>query len=225
MLAWPRGVGAQQGDGFMIGLKSGVAALVFAAAAAAGAEEPSAKQVERLVRKSKATVDAVGNVRAQLLKTMQAYDALLGGGINDPKGAYKKLQHRVARTQESRAEILFRAAEMDAEAEAVFKKWSEAAAAARDPGIRQRHEERLAATKTRHAAVKAAGREAADLYTRFIGNLQEQVTYLGANLNLLGIHDVKPQAAKLDKQVQELLSRIDETVGNANRAIAALGPT
>jgi Protein of unknown function (DUF2959) len=198
----------------MMGLECSMAAAIALSAAAAGAQGQTAKEVEPLVRKGKATVQAIADTRAQLLKTMQAHGALMSSAISDLGGPYKKLQRQIGRTQEARAKILFRAAEMDAEAETLFKRLSDPAAA-----------ERLAAIRARHGALKTAGRDAADLYTQFMARLQDQVDRLGRNLNLLGISDAKPEAAQLEGEAQQLVARIDQTLGAANEAIAALsGP-
>jgi hypothetical protein len=202
-----------------------MAAIALCFAATAYSQDESVKQVEQLVKKAKATVEAVGNTKVQLSKTMEVYNGLMAEGNTDRKGAYKKLQHEIATTDERRATIAARSAEMDAEADTVFKSWSDSTNAIEDPTMRKRSEERLANAKKSLATVKAAGDKASDGYVTVMKNLQDQVTYLGHDLNPSAIASLKPEQDKLNHQVQELTKRTDDAVSTANSAISAINPT
>ena len=167
-------------------------------------------------------MEAIANTKVQLLKTMDVYNGLMANDVADRKGAYKKLQKEMATTDERRAEIALKAGEMDAEAETLFKSWADSAKAIANADLRKRSDDRLAAAKTTHAQVKAVGQKAAELYGPVMKALQDQVTYLGHDLNPSAIASLKPDAAKLGGQVQELVKRIDETISSANTAIGAL---
>jgi hypothetical protein len=54
--------------------------------------------------------------------------------------------------------------------------------------------------------------------------LQDQVTYLGHDLNASSVASLKGDAAKLNDQSKELLKRIDETIATANTTIGGLRP-
>jgi hypothetical protein len=54
--------------------------------------------------------------------------------------------------------------------------------------------------------------------------LQDQVTYLGHDLNPSAVASLKPNAAKLNDEAKELVKRIDDTITTANTAIGALRP-
>ena len=54
--------------------------------------------------------------------------------------------------------------------------------------------------------------------------LQDQVTFLGHDLNPDAVANLKPDAEKLNKKADELVSRIDVTVQTANANITALQP-
>lgn len=205
------------------GLVKGTAvAIALCLAGTAQAQDEGVKQVEQFSKKARATVEAIANTKVQLLKTMDVYNGLMANDVADRKGAYKKLQKEMATTDERRAEIALKAGEMDAEAETLFKSWADSAKAIANADLRKRSDDRLAAAKTTHAQVKAVGQKAAELYGPVMKALQDQVTYLGHDLNPSAIASLKPDAAKLGGQVQELVKRIDETISSANTAIGAL---
>ena len=68
------------------------------------------------------------------------------------------------------------------------------------------------------------GEKAGQQYGPVMKALADHVTYLGHDLNATAVASLKPDAAKLNKQVQELVKAIDETVATANQKTAALRP-
>lgn len=182
------------------------------------------KQVERLVKASGKTVQAIGDTKLQLMKTMDVYNGLMADGATDRKGLYKKLQSEMQTTEKRRSEITLRADEMKAEADALFKSWADSTAAISDADLRQRSEERLAKTKTSFSEIGTVGQKATELYGPVMKALQDQVTYLGHDLNPSAVASLKPNATKLNDDAKELVKRIDDTITTANTAIGALRP-
>lgn len=198
--------------------------VVLCFAATARPQDEGVKQVEQLTKKARATVESITNTKLQLLKTLDVYNGLMTEGAADRKGAYKKLQQEMASTDERRAEIALRVGEMQSEADVVYKNWADAAAAISDPALRKRSDDRLAATKASLEEIRTVGQKAGELYGPVMKALQDQVTYLGHDLNPSAIASLKPDAAKVNADAQELVKRIDDTIATANKVIAALGP-
>jgi chromosome segregation ATPase len=193
-------------------------------AAPASAQDEGVKQTEQLVKKCGATVSTIAETKLQLKKTMDVYNSLLADDASDLKGLYKKLQKEMDATEKKRAEIPTRANEMNVEAKALFDGWAASTAAIESPDLRQRSEERLEQAKTRYAEIGTVGKKAADLYEPVMKALRDQVTYLGHDLNASAVASLKPDAAKLNAQVDELNKSIDDTITTANTNIGALRP-
>jgi hypothetical protein len=208
--------------GFGQGLAA--AAVLLSFAAAVRSQDEGVKQVQLLTKKAGATVEAIANTKVQLVKTMDVYNGLMADGATDRKGAYKKLQSEMAATEKRRSEIGLRADEMKAEADALFKSWTDSTAAIGDADLRKRSEERLARTKASFAEIGTVGQKATELYGPVMKALQDQVTYLGHDLNPSAVASLKPNAVKLNDQAKELTKRIDDTITTANTAIGALRP-
>jgi Protein of unknown function (DUF2959) len=200
------------------------AAIVLSFAVAGRAQDEGVKQVEQLAKKAGATVEAIANTKVQLMKTMDVYNGLMADGATDRKGAYKKLQSEMESTEKRRAEIGVKADEMKAEADTLFKSWADSAAAITDAGLRKQSEDRLAKTKTSFAQIGTVGQKATEIYQPMMKALQDQVTYLGHDLNPSAVASLKPNAAKLNDQSKELVKRIDDTISTANTAISGLRP-
>jgi DNA repair exonuclease SbcCD ATPase subunit len=208
--------------GFGHGLAA--AAVVLSFAVAARSQDEGVKQIEQLTKKAGATVEAIANTKIQLQKTMDVYNSLMADDAKDRKNLYKKLQSEMDNTDKRRAEIRVRADEMKAAADVLFKSWADSAAAITDAGLRKQSEDRLAKTKASYAEIGTVGQKAVDLYGPVMKALQDQVTYLGHDLNPSAVASLKPSAAKLNDQANDLTKRIDDTISTTNTAIGALRP-
>jgi hypothetical protein len=197
-------------------------AVVAVFGARASAQDAGVKQVEQLTKKCKGTVEAITNTKTQLQKTTDVYNGLLAEDAKDRKDLYKKLQQEMATTDKRRAEIAVRAGEMNTEADTLFKGWADSTAAISDAALRKRSEDRLTKTKASYAQIGTVGQKATDLYGPVMKALQDQVTFLGHDLNPAAIASLKPNAVKLNTSVSELVKRIDDTISTADTTCAAL---
>lgn len=203
-------------------LSAMVVALLLAGLAEA--QDQGVKQVQQLVKNANSTVSAINDAKLQIQKTMAAYDTVLAPDTEDRRGAYKKLQKEMANTEKKRATIAQKSQEMNSQADTVFKNWEGSTAAIQNADLRARSEERLTQTKTRYSEISNTGQQAAELYGPFMKSLQDQVTYLGSDLNASAVASLAPDAAKLKARADELYAAIDKTTAAANANIAALKP-
>jgi len=201
---------------------SGIALIIFGTIGVGSAQDEGVKQVEQLIKKANAGVESINDTKLQLQKTMEAYNAVLLPDVKDRRDAYKKLQKEVATTEKKRAMVSTRNGEMNVEAGRLFKNWEGSTAAIQDPELRQRSQQRLGQAKARYSEIETNGQGAARLYTPFMKALQDQVTYLGHDLNPGAVATLKPEADKLNAQAKELYSAIDKTTAAANNNISQL---
>ncbi len=199
-----------------------VIAVLMGSAGSAWAQDEGVKQVQQLVKRANSTVGAITEAKLQLQKTMAAYDSVLAPDTKDRRDAYKKLQKEMTNTEKKRAEIAQRSTEMNAQADTVFKDWEGSTAGIQNADLRKRSEDRLAQTKERFSEIRSTGQQASELYGPFMKSLQDQVTFLGNDLNASAVASLAPDAAKLKAQADELYAAIDKTTAAANANIAAL---
>ena len=198
---------------------------VLALAATAGAQsDEGVKQVERLVKASGNTVKAIADTKVQLMKTMEVYNSLFADDADNRKKIYNNIQKEMENTEKRRGKIVEEAAKMNAEADALFKDWTNSTAAIESPDLRKRSEERLNATKASYAEIGTAAQKAGDMYGPFMKALQDQITFLGHDLNPDAVASLKPDAAKLNERADQLIRSIDDTIATSNKNIGALRP-
>lgn len=202
-------------------LVSGMA-LVVAAVASLGAQDEGVKQIQELIKRARAQVESITDAKQQLQKTMQAYNGVLAPDVKDRQDAYKKLQKEISTTEKKRAEVTSRRDQLNVEADKLFKSWEVSTASIQSSDLRTRSEERQKRTQGRFADIRQIGQQAADLYTPFMKTLQDQVTFLGHDLNPGAVSSLKQDAEKLNAQASELYAAIDKVTAAANDNITKL---
>ena len=200
----------------------GIFIIVVGSALIGVAQNEGVKQIQELIKKANSGVESITDAKVQLQKTMDAYNAVLAPDVKDRRDAYKKLQKEMATSEKKRAAVSTRSTEMKTEADKLFKSWEDSTAAISDPGLRQRSEQRLTTAKQRFDEIRTAGQSAAALYTPFMKSLQDQVTFLGHDLNPGAVAALKPDAEKINAQAKELFTAIDKTTAAANENISRL---
>ena len=204
------------------GVIAGIAMLVLGTSSAVSGQDEGVKQVQQLIKRANGVVESITDAKAQVQKTMEAYNSVLAPDAKDRRDAYKKLQKEMATADKKRAEVSSKAGEMNAEADKLFQSWNGSMASISNPNLRKRSEERLKTTQERFADIRQAGQSAANLYTPFMKSLQDQVAYLGHDLNPSAVASLKPDAEKLKAQATELYSAIDKVTAAANTSITKL---
>ena len=198
------------------------AVLFVAATGAAQAQDEGVKQIEQLIKRAKSQVEAISDAKQQLQKTMTAYNAVLAPDVKDRRDAYKSLQKEMATSEKKRAEVSTRSMELNAEADKLFKSWEASTAAIQSTELRDRSQKRLKRTQDRFVDLRKTGQNAADMYSPIMKTLQDQVTYLGHDLNAASATSLKSDADKLNAQAKDLYTAIDQVTAAASANIAKL---
>lgn len=207
---------------FFVTIATGLAMIAWCAVGAAAQQEEGVKQIEQLIKKARAEVESINEAKQQLQKTMTAYNTVLSPDAKDRRDSYKQLQKEMATSEKKRAEVKTRHEEMKGDADKLFASWQSSTAAIQSPELRGKSEARLKKSRERFAEIQTAGQGASDLYGPFMKTLQDQVTYLGHDLNPGAVSSLKPEADKLNASATELYAAIDKVTVAANNNINRL---
>jgi Protein of unknown function (DUF2959) len=194
---------------------------ILLAGSLASAQE-GINQTEALVKKGEQTVKAVTEARQQLEKTLASYNTIVDGKAVDPKASYKDLGKAVKDSQDRVAAVTRRKEEMDAEAGKLFTSWKASVDAIASPDLKQKSQARLDATEAGYGKIATAGKEARGEYEAFLAGLNDQITFLGHDLNPAALASLKPDAAKLNDRANKMFQKIDAASATANASIDAM---
>jgi len=78
--------------------------MFIAAPGVARAQDEGVKQIAQLIKSAKSQVEAIGDAKLQLQKTMTAYNTVLAPDVKDRRDAYKSLQKEIANSEKKRAD-------------------------------------------------------------------------------------------------------------------------
>jgi Protein of unknown function (DUF2959) len=194
---------------------------ILLAASFASAQE-GVNQSETLVKKGEQTVKAVTEAKQQLEKTLANYNTIVEGKAADPKASYKDLGKAVKDSQDRVADVTRRKEEMDAEAGKLFASWKASVDGIGSPDLKKKSQERLEETQGRYGKIATAGKDARSEYDAFLAGLNDQITFLGHDLNPAALASLKPDATKLNDRAKKMFEKIDGVSATANASIDAM---
>jgi len=188
------------------------------------AAQAGVKQAENLVKKTEASAKAITEAREQIKTTLDGYNALIEGNVEDTKKAYGNLQKEMDRSDDRAEDVGKRIDEMNVEADKYFADWTRSLDGISSPDLRARSEERMKDARSRYDQILATTGKAGDMFASFIQNLRDQVTYLGHDLNPRALASLEGDATKLNTAAESFFGKIDSAIDEATSYAASLRP-
>ena len=205
--------------------------VVFAVAAAAAtlpatpvAAQGGPEQTATFLKTVQNTVEAIGESRAQLQKTLATYNSITGMTAKDLKSAYKDLGKDVADSERKVADGRPKVDAMNNAAKGYFGAWEASAAEISDPDLRKRSEERLADARAQFDKIAAAGADARQSFDTLMTDVKDQYTFLGHDLNASAIESLQPDAAKFNTRSTAVLGKADGVIKMYEEYVASMKP-
>jgi hypothetical protein len=206
---------------------------VFAASAAAGlttSQEPrddkqGVKETEQFIKKGDDVAHAVGVAKTQIDSTMTAYNTLVSTPSTNMKGDYGKLLKEMKKMDDKVADARKQLGEMEAAANTYFAGREATIAKIQNPELKKQAEQRLADSKKQHADVLAAMRSAGESLEPIRKDLEDQIKFLGSDLNPSAAASQAANAQKLNERGKVTFAKTDEAVNAATTYFNAMRPS
>jgi hypothetical protein len=191
-----------------------VCGLLFVSAVAAQSVK-SAKRAESLEKAGEKAEAAVQDVVQHLKGMLEGYNAIMDGSAKNLQSSYKKLVNDVKSTEKKIGSAKKQTAALGKEADKFFLAWEKDLESISSDNLRDKSATRLEDTKTRYAAiVDTLGRASAE-FAPVLQNLNDQILVLGRDLSTDGIADLQDEAAELNRQVDEVSSKVKQLLSGA----------
>jgi chromosome segregation ATPase len=197
-------------------------AAVFAVGAHA---QEGHKQTERLVKRAGETLKQIVETKQQLQKTLTIYNSIIDAKTDDANKTYKDLVKAVEQCEKKRGDVQNKTEEMEKEAHIFFQEWNASLSGISNEDLKKRSQERLNDTRVRYGDILSAGRRAGAEFDTFIGDLRDQIAYLGFDLNPSAVESLKGDAAKLNQHGDVLFGKIDDVNKKITEYIQSIQPT
>ena len=201
-----------------------VAVLVVGGMGAPVSAQSANKQIDKLISRAGDMVDAMAAARLQIGTTVDDYNGIIGGEMDDNRAAYKELQKALKKSEKSATSVVSEVQKMQEAADTYFASWESSMAEFSSDEMRQRSEQRMNDTRERYDGILTAGRETGDAFAPFVTQLKDQILFLGYDLNPSAIADLKGDAEKLNGQAKDVFEGVDATIETAEGYRDSLRP-
>lgn len=199
-------------------------ALLITAPGVVQAQSSGHKQTDKLISKSNDTITAIRSTKMQVEETLAGYNAIIEGKVPDNRKAYKKLSNDIRKCDNQANKVRANIDAMEVAADTYFSDWKNNLAAISDPDLRAKSEQRLNETKANYSEILKAAEKAGSEFKPFLTSLNDQVTFLGHDLNPSAIADLKDEAAELNAQSEKVFKAVDGTIETASKYTNSIKP-
>lgn len=201
-----------------------VIALLASTTGMALAQKSGIKLADKLVSRAQATSSAIRSTNLQVKKTLEHYNYIIDGKASDPVAEYKKLGKDMNKCLTERENVRVKADAMQKAADKYFANWEASQGGYSSDEMRAKSEERLARTKEDYAKIFEAGRKAGEDFDGFIAKMNDQIRFLGQDLNPSAIADLSDEAAELNGQAESFFNSITDTLKVATEYTNSIKP-
>jgi hypothetical protein len=188
-------------------------------------EKQGIKETEHFIKEGDDVVHAVGVARAQIESTLTAYNALVSTPSKDMKRDYGKLLKEVKEMDEKVDEARKQVDEMNAAGQTYFAGRQATIANIQDPQLKKAAQARLADSEKQHGQVLASLRSARESLEPIRKELEDQIKFLGSDLNPGATTALAPNAQKLNERGKANFAKADEAIASANAYFTAMRPS
>jgi len=207
----------------MISILAAVVAMI-STVGVGEAQSSGHKLTDKLINRAQQLTSSIRATNLQVKKTLESYNYIIEGKADDPRAEYKKLVKDLDKSVKARDGVRVKAEAMQKAADAYFADWEASQAGYNSEEMRAKSEARLAETKENYAMIFEAGRMAGDNFDAFIAKMDDQIRFLGSDLNPAAIADLADEAAELNGQADDFFQSISDTLKTAVDYTGSLEP-
>ncbi len=193
-------------------------------AVAAVAADDGHKRTDELIERIDETVKEMREGRKRIEKTLAAYHELFSREEKRRRSAYKDLVKSLDKQEERSKKLRERFKELEKTAKKYFKEWNKSLKDIKKGELRDRSAARLDETRKRYNELIRAGEEAQNGFRPVVEGLEDQVVYLGHDLNQTSVESLETDRAKINDVARGLMARIDSFAAAADAYVASLNP-
>jgi hypothetical protein len=205
--------------------------VTFAAGAPARAAQEKrsdtqgVKETEKFVKEGDDLTHKVGEAKAQVESTLTAYNTLVSGPSKNMKKDYDRLLKELKNMDEKAADARTQAGEMEEAGKTYFAGRATTIAAIQDPQLKAQAEQRLKESQKQHADVLSSLRSAGQSLDPIRKDLNDQIKFLGSDLNPGAAATLAPKAKELNERGRTNFAKADEAINAANTYFNSMRPS
>ena len=174
------------------------------------------KETDRFVKAGGATAASVANAKAEVEKTLTAYNTLVTQPSKDMKGDYKKLMKSMDSMNKKVTEATTKIGAMQAAGDTYFQGRGGTIKNIQDKSLQSQAQQRLEQNQKEFGGVLASLKDAGGALEPVRKQLADQIHFLGSDLNPSATASLKPRADKLNAEGATVFTKTDQAITKAN---------
>lgn len=153
---------------------------------------------------------------------LEQFQAVIGEPNTELQTKYEEIRDAYDDSAEAAENVNDRIAKVEEVSEALFAEWEDELEEYSDPQLRQDSAQKLRDTRRRYETLITAMHNAAERMDPVLDAFQDQVLYLKHNLNAQAVQGMKGELNRLERDVDELIERMQQSIAESERFIRGL---
>ena len=168
-----------------------------------------------LVDRVEDAVEAQETAKEEFKSAFEQFESVVGVPESELKTIYNELSDALEDAQDKAAKVESRVAAVEDVSQDLFDEWEDEIQQISDRGLRQKSQNKLAASKRRYAALNKAMRKAQDRMAPVLTAFTDHVLYLKHNLNAQAIASLKGELDGIESDVGRLIADMEASIAEA----------
>ena len=166
--------------------------------------------------------DSQQEAKEEITDALEAFGKVVSYDGGDLQTQYDRLSDQLEDSEAAAADVKQRVRDVDSVGEALFKEWKSELAKYSSADLRSRSEQQMKKTRARYDEMIRAMKRAESRLDPALQPMRDQVLFLKHNLNARAVAGLKGEVAKIDAQVDQLVTELNRSIAEANRFMSDL---
>ena len=176
-----------------------------------------------LVDRVEGARDSQAEAQKQFKSALEQFNAVIQLKNTDLKQAYEKLNREYKQCKKAADRVSERIDKVEDVSEALFDEWEDEIELYSNKELQQASKQQLRKTRSRYKKMLASMRTAEKSMTPVLRTFRDNVLFLKHNLNAQAIGSLQREFSSLKKDIDILIQRMNEAIGQSNAFIEQMG--
>ena len=167
--------------------------------------------------------DSQAEAQEQFKSALDQFNSVVQLKNTDLKDAYERLAAEYQDCEKAAAKVSERINKVEDVSEALFDEWERELDLYENKELRRASKKQLRITRARYEKMLRSMRTAEASMTPVLKTFRDNVLFLKHNLNAQAIGSLQAEFASLEKDIDALISKMNEAIGQSNAFIEQMG--
>ena len=167
--------------------------------------------------------DSQAEAQKQFKSALDQFNSVVQLKDTDLKDAYERLAAEYQDCEKAAARVTERINKVEDVSEALFDEWERELDLYENKELRRASKNQLRTTRTRYEKMLRSMRTAEASMTPVLKTFRDNVLFLKHNLNAQAIGSLQAEFSSLEKDIDALISKMNEAIGQSNAFIEQMG--